>query len=105
MAEDIQIINQEKIQLESRLKQIKDELKVKLYGKGKCNQMDVIREVELNASEMKEIFGIVDKSVNESVAYETEKIIEKETVKITIEHHAPKKIKPVENNTIKDLKK
>lgn len=79
--------------------------KVKLYGKGRYNSKDVIREVELEASEMKEIWGIVDENVNEFVQLETEKIIEKETEYITIEKHIPKVKLPVENNQIKDLER
>lgn len=79
--------------------------KIKLYGKGKYNQMDIIRKVELSASEMKEIWCVIDECVNDSVVIETKKIIEKETFEIIIEKHTPEKIDPVENNTIKDLKK
>lgn len=81
------------------------EFKVKLYGKGRYNQKDVIREEVIKASEMKIIWGVVDESVNEYVVLETEKIIEKETVIIEVEHHTPEKLEPKPDNTIKRLKK
>lgn len=78
--------------------------KVKLYGRGRYNSRDVIRETELTASEMMVEFGVVDENVNDSVEMETIKIIEKETVITEVEHHIPAPVAPVADNTINDLK-
>lgn len=79
--------------------------KVILYGRGKYNRMSVIRSEDISADEMKEIFGVVDKSVNDAVYQETMKIIEKEDVNVEITNHTPEKIEPISDNTINDLRK
>lgn len=79
--------------------------KVLLYGKGRHNSMSVIRREEISAEEMKEIFGVVDNSVNDAVYRETMKIIEKEEVSVEITQHTPEKIEPISDNTINDLRK
>lgn len=78
--------------------------KVKLYGRGRYNSRDVIRETELTAAEMMVEFGVVDENVNDSVEMETIKIIEKETVITEVQHHIPEQKQPVQDNTIDDLK-
>lgn len=65
---------------------------LKLYGKGKSNRFDVIKEVELTADKMMEVFGVVNENVSDFVVAETLKIIDKETIITEIEHHIPKKL-------------
>lgn len=79
--------------------------KAVLYGKGKYNRMSVIRSEDISANEMKEIFGVVDKNINDAVYQETMKIIEKEEMSVEITHHTPEKIEPISDNTINDLRK
>lgn len=79
--------------------------KAVLYGKGRYNKMSVIRSEDISADEMKEIFGVVDKSVNDAVCQETMKIIEKEDVSVEVTHHNPEIIEPIKDNTIKQLKR
>lgn len=74
---------------------------VKKYGAGKHNALSVIRENELSANDMKRVWGVVDKTVNDFVEYETDKINSKialsEEIEITIEHHIPEKKEPISN--------
>lgn len=80
------------------------EFKVRLYGRGRHNQADVIREQVLDASQMKSAFGVVDENINDFVEVETIKIIEKETVITEVQNHIPEQKEPVQDNTINDLK-
>ena len=78
---------------------------LKLYGRGKYNRQDIIREITLNVTEMKECYNVVNENVNDFVAMETEKIIKEETVFTEIERHIPEKINPLGDNIIEDIKK
>lgn len=79
--------------------------KVILYGKGRYNSMSAVRREEISVDEMKEIFGVIDKNVNNAIYEETMKIIEKEEVSVEITQHTPEKIEPISDNTINDLRK
>ena len=78
---------------------------IKLYGHGKYNKMDVIREITIDADEMKGIYNVVDNNVNDFVTTETNNIIKEETVITEVAHHAPDKIDTVESNIINELEK
>lgn len=73
------------------------EFKVKLYGKGRYNKKDVIREIPLNANEMLKEFGVVSENMNDYVEQETLKIVEKETIITEIEKHVPERKQPIKN--------
>ena len=81
------------------------EFTIKLYGRGKHNFLDVIRENIIDAADMKIIFGVVDENVNTFVEMETLKIIEENTEHTEVKHHIPGKKETLSNNEINELKK
>lgn len=78
---------------------------LKKYGAGRYNFKDVIREIEITTEQMKDAFGVVDKSVNDSVEQETDKINARNIEETIIECHIPEHKEKLLSNEINELRK
>jgi hypothetical protein len=79
--------------------------KLKKYGQGIYNKLDVIREFSIGADEMLDAFGVTNENVNFGVECETDHLYKESIEETVIEKHMPKIINPVSSNVINELQK
>lgn len=74
------------------------------YGQGRYNSNEIISEYELDAEDMKEVWQVVNNSIQVSVSDEIQKKKDENHLEIIVEEIIPKKESPLDSNEIDDLR-